>query len=71
MKPVVMSSGGAEKQQHRRTHLSTMVPQPLHKQLRLMAILEGISLNDLVLRALETVVAQPGDANHDLHHGET
>jgi predicted HicB family RNase H-like nuclease len=48
-----------------------MVPQPLHKQLRLMAILEGVSLNDLVLRALETVVAQPGDANHDLHHGET
>ena len=51
----------------RRTHLSTLVPQPLHKQLRLMAILEGISLNDLVLRALESLVAQP--SSHQ-QHGE-
>jgi len=49
-----------------RTHLSTMVPQPLHKQLRLMAILEGISLNDLVLRALESTVAEP---QVDQQHG--
>jgi predicted HicB family RNase H-like nuclease len=43
-----------------------MVPQPLHKQLRLMAIFEGISLNDLVLRALESTVAEP---QVDQQHG--
>jgi predicted HicB family RNase H-like nuclease len=43
-----------------------MVPQPLHRELRLMAIIEGISLNDLVLRALETVVAQAASTEQHL-----
>jgi predicted HicB family RNase H-like nuclease len=62
-----MDSSLISQQDLRRTHLSTLVPQPLHKQLRLMAILEGISLNDLVLRALEAMVAQPSQTNQ---HGE-
>jgi predicted HicB family RNase H-like nuclease len=54
-----------------RTHLSAMVPQPLHKQLRLMAILEGISLNDLVLRALESTVAEPQITQQHRRHSSS
>jgi predicted HicB family RNase H-like nuclease len=61
-----MTSAPAQVPSQRRTHLSTMVPQPLHRELRLMAILEGISLNDLVLRALETVVAQAASTEQHL-----
>ncbi len=61
-----MESTDTSHQPVQRTHLSTMVPQPLHKQLRLMAIFEGISLNDLVLRALESTVAEPQvDQQHE------
>jgi predicted HicB family RNase H-like nuclease len=58
---------GREAKKPLKGQFNVRIPPELHKTATLRAIVDGVSLNDVVVRALDAFVGVHADINHNIH----